>query len=41
MSSIAPWLDQMPVFAGVYHHMPDLLTLREAAALLRLSERSL
>jgi putative molybdopterin biosynthesis protein len=34
-------LDSMPVFAEISRHMPDVLTLKEAARFLRLSERSL
>ena len=34
-------LDALLVFAEFRHHMPDVLTLKEAAAYLRLSERSL
>ena len=34
-------LDRMPVFAEIHQQMPDVLTLKEAARFLRLSERSL
>jgi len=40
-ASTALVLDNRVIFAGICQYMPDVMTLREAAAFLRLSERSL